>query len=151
MLSELFKDLNLEVLIVKLQCNRFKASSPIFPNCKGLGATSDQALEKLVVSISNYVSGELKCLLMQFFSGKNYAEIITNINSQEDFQHRVYSLDKKSKLQEKKVYLKSLESVLSSFSSVGGVPSVDKSPFELFFEQKKGTDGPILGISLCLN
>ncbi|MDC0036750.1 hypothetical protein OAJ27_00720 [bacterium] len=152
-MQHIFNDTDVEVIINKLKDDSFNATTPMFPNCKGCGETTEEALEKLSKSISRFIQKTTKDYLSQRFTSSSYSNVVTRVNDKNNnMQHRVYHQEDKKKFKQKNIYLESLQEILDEVSDTTKIQARDKSPFDLFVDKTKGSDSPpILGISLCLN
>lgn len=84
-------DQNLEVIITK-EDDHFKAETPSFPKCKGIGATEEIALEKLSVSIGNFIGRVARKQFKGILSNKNFTEIVIDPKDKTSLQHRLFPL-----------------------------------------------------------
>ncbi len=149
-------DTHFELIIVKQKNNRYKATSPSFPYCKGFGDSKDNAVNQLCNSISNYVKAHLKSFLVNHLSNKeNYNEVITDLNNKDTFNHHIISINNRLKFKERGVFLKSINTIANQFQSLSNHDS--HFPFKIDglsnFSEKNSeeNDDMILGIQLCLN
>jgi hypothetical protein len=148
-------DIDFELIIEKYKTTKFKATTPLFPKCKGIGDTKNEAITKLSNSISNFFKRTIDSYLKINLITDNYAEVITDPEEKDNFQHRIVTLGKNKEKQTQKVFLKSIYNHLEK--------SYDKNELSLKLEElnkfkdfsfEKTTnekDDLIFGINLCLN
>ena len=65
----------IEVKIIKRKIN-YIATSTLFPQCKGIGKSKAEALQKLSSSISSFISKMVNSSLSNVFSSNNYTQIM---------------------------------------------------------------------------
>lgn len=153
----MFNKDNLELILEKHKGNAFKATTPSFPVCKGIGLSENDAIEKLCNSIAYFISKTTKNMLKTKLTNKNYCEIITNPVKSKEFQHRIYNLNESNKMcNSKKIYLKSIEDHLESLFSDShhSEEELEKKLKELgsfLTGQINESDNTLFGINLCLN
>ncbi|RAP28002.1 hypothetical protein DID78_05520 [Candidatus Marinamargulisbacteria bacterium SCGC AG-343-D04] len=151
---------SIELIIEKQSGNTFKATTPSFPICKGIGETKDDAINKLCNSITYFISKTTKHFLKTKLLSKDYSEIVVNPEKKEDFQHRVIPLmNSSTQTNHKQVFLKSIESLFDSYISgtshsenptESALDSIE-SLFNQTQPSSKEPDNLMFGINLCLN
>ena len=153
--DNLFKNLDFELLIQKQKNDRFKATTPAFPHCKGFGATKQEAITKLCNSIGNFLKESTQDFLKLHLLGNNYTEVITDPNNNDDFEHRIISIGGKSNIVDHRVFLKSLSSMIDSLNIPYATDHSSNDSFNIKDFISEGSpqenDDLILGINLCLN
>ena len=144
-------NIDFELIIQKQDDSLFKVTTPLFPTCKGVGETKQDAIKKLCKSISLFIKKMTNQYLESHLLKQDYSEIITDINQSDTFQHRVVHIPYKSNSSKKRVYLKQLDSLINS----NGVSYDSFKSSELSIDYKKhnhaNNDDTILGINVCLN
>lgn len=150
-----FNDIDFELIIEKYEDTKFKATTPFFPKCKGIGTTKNEAILKLSSSISNFFKRSVDSYLKTHLITENYAEIITDPNNKEDFQHRIITLGKNKNKQHQKVFLKSIQDLVNTQAHSNEL-DFNFNEFnkikDFSLENKKNEkDDLIFGINLCLN
>jgi len=131
-----------ELILESVEDGKYKATTPLFPKCKGKGLTKDEAIEKLVSSITYHIAKSSKFFLKNVLHSDSYSEVITDPSQKDVFQHRVINLEDASKSTEN-VFLKmmSKESLLNS---------VGKTMSSL--DVKDTADSTqIISVNICLN
>ena len=83
---------HLEVVVTKLR-TRYQAVCPLFPLCKGVGATEEKALIQLGRSIAKMIGEASEKNLTQLFSSHRYTEVILDATKATKEQRRVFRLD----------------------------------------------------------
>ncbi len=83
---------HLEIIVTKLR-TRFQAICPLFPLCKGVGATEEKALIQLGRSISKLIGETSRKNLTQLFTSHRYTEVILDATKATKEQRRVFRLD----------------------------------------------------------
>ena len=148
-------NIDFELIIEKYRKTKFKAKSPLFPQCKGTGETKDEAITNLCKSISNFIKKTTQSYLTMSLLTDKYSEVITDPEDKESFQHRIIPLGTSKTNKSQKVFLKSIYNVLNKFSENQNLNTrfEDMEQFkQLSFENKKNEkDDLIFGINLCLN
>ncbi len=149
-------DIDFELIIEKSKKDRYKAISPVFPNCKGFGNTKEEAIAKLCTSISNFIKKATHSFLESHLLSNNYTEIVTDPSKRATFQHRVISLSPTAnKPTNKKIFLQSIDELINSINTTN--KSTEPSILELLNKNEtvstepKEKDDHIFGINLCLN
>ena len=155
MYENLLKNLDFELIIAKQKNNRYKATAPSFPHCKGFGSTKKDAIIRLCHSIGNFVKESTQDFLKLHLLTNNYTEVITDPTSNDDFQHRIIPIGTKSNVVDHRVFIKSINSM---FKSISIVQSDEQRSFDNFNIQDfvsdstpQENDDLILGINVCLN
>ena len=151
MINDIEKNLDFE-LIIKNKNNRFKATSPLFPQCKGLGDTKSIAINSLCKSIGNFIGRKTSIYLQNNLTTPDYAEIITDINQKKSFEHRIINLDINKSFPTKRVYINQMSfpaSLTSKNQSDMNFPPINEH-LSLNKDLPKSDDS-ILGITVCLN
>ena len=90
----------------------YRATCKLFPGCKGIGATKQEALNKLARSISIMVSKMIKTTLTDTFNSKHYTEVLFDQTQEPNQQSMVFNLNK-----ENNVFPTSFLFRLSSFAN----------------------------------
>ncbi len=144
----------LELIIQKNNEEDFQAKCPLFPNCKGNGASKDEAIKRLCRSISHFISRQTSSFFKKKLMSNDYSEIVSHPDEKDKFQHRVINLLPESANNKYKVFLKSLDQ-FSSDDNVN-ISSVDDEIIKLsmsdtFQQDNKDDNSLLFGISLCLN
>tara|TARA_B100001989_G_C24538783_1_gene466234 strand:- start:330 stop:779 length:450 start_codon:yes stop_codon:yes gene_type:complete len=149
-MKHLEQNIDFELLINKTKKNRYKATTPLFPQCKGFGDTDNEAIEKLCNSISKFIQKKTHTYLQQNLLTKDYSKIITDLNQTDSFQHRVINLSAQVGTPIKKVYIKSFGDILGNTTTE---QEFEPSSFNETFMNNTPpkNDDSILGISVCLN
>jgi hypothetical protein len=80
-------------VVISSKGSRFKAQCPTFPNCKGTGATEKEAVDKLIRSISSYISKSAENALQSVMNAGSYTEIILDGSKKNKEQRRIFNLD----------------------------------------------------------
>tara|TARA_B100001094_G_C17767102_1_gene593203 strand:+ start:213 stop:668 length:456 start_codon:yes stop_codon:yes gene_type:complete len=149
--ESILKNLDFELIIVKQKNNRYKATAPSFPHCKGFGNTKKEAITKLCSSIANFIKESTQDFLKLHLLSNNYTEVITDPNNKEDFQHRIINVGTKSNIVDHRIFLKSINPMLNSIN----ISNDDSDSFDLFNlvngANPQENDDLILGINVCLN
>jgi len=169
-------DQYLEVIITK-DSGLYKASTPTFPTCKGLGEDEQEALKKLAMSIGRLIGRLSREHMHSVFSQSNYTEVIVDPDKKDVFQHRVYDINPKSDINKKNVLVKfkpydsiqegtqkeqlvsDIENMLNSNEPQMDGPYVnpsEDSPIRLVSPESAASvseqeDGFVFGIPICLN
>ena len=142
--------IDFELLIVKVTSEKFKATSPLFPTCRGLGSNREEAITKLCKSISSLIAKKTNLFLSEQLLKDNYSEVITDISKTDQFQHCVFNFNSKD-TPIKKVYLKPFNTILGA-QGLGKKIIKSTSLYDLKSNQDSSkSDDSILGISVCLN
>ena len=89
--SLLTLDKHIEVILTK-EGPRFRATTPTFPKCKGIGSDKEEAIIKLSRSIGNYLARKTTKSIEKILTSKTYSEVITTPSSASSDQHMVFSL-----------------------------------------------------------
>ncbi len=82
---------HIEVIVTKLR-TRYRAECPMFPTCKGVGATEEKALIDLSHSISRAISKMTQKNLASLFGSSQYTELILDARESRQHQRRVFPL-----------------------------------------------------------
>jgi hypothetical protein len=82
-------------IVVTFQRKRFKAVSPSFPNCQGIGKSEDEAVDKLGTAISKRIADVAKQTLSQIVTSDFLSSepIETTEKTKVKGTRRVYELD----------------------------------------------------------
>lgn len=81
-------------IVVTFQRKRFKAVSPSFPSCQGVGKSEDEAVDKLNTAISRRIADVAKKTLSQIVTSDCLSsEPVENKSSKEKGIRRVYEID----------------------------------------------------------
>jgi hypothetical protein len=83
---------HLEIIVTKEDTDRYKATTPTFPKCKGFGANKDEAISKLSRSIGSHLARKTTKNIEKLLKSRAYTEVITNPSSKSSDQHLVFSL-----------------------------------------------------------
>ena len=151
-MKHILENIDLELVIQLNESGVFKATTPLFPTCKGCAETQELAVEKLILSISGHISRSVKSHLKARFSEEKFSNVVTDPENHVALQHRVYPKKSPKEYNQTQVFLSSLASTLNRVGNGSEHTTLDESPLDLLLQQfqKKGGD-PILGITLCLN
>lgn len=148
-------DIDFEIIIEKYDNTKYKATTPFFPKCKGIAETKTEAILKLSTSISNFFKRSVDSYLKTNLITENYAEVITDPTSKEDFQHRIITLGKNKNKQNQKVFLKSIQNLISKQTQADELNfnfnELNKVKDFSLENKKNEKDDLIFGINLCLN
>ena len=82
----------IEVKIIKRKVN-YIATSSLFPQCKGIGKTKKEALNKLSGSISSCISKLVNATLSNVFASNNYTQILLDQTNDKDEQTIAFNLN----------------------------------------------------------
>ena len=155
MYDSILKNLDFELIITKQKNNRYKATAPSFPHCKGFGNTKKESISKLCSSIANFIKESTHDFLKLHLLSNNYTEVITDPNNNDDFQHRIINIGTKSQIVDHRIFLKSINSMLNPihFSKEDEDMVSDHFSLENLINNNdpQGNDDLILGINVCLN
>lgn len=95
----------IEVKIKKLKVN-FVATCDMFPTCKGIGKTKQDALQKLSKSISQLISGMVNNTFNKVFESDNYTQILMD-QSKDPYEEVIgYNFDAKKPMVPKNMLFK---------------------------------------------
>ena len=83
---------HLDVVISK-EDSKFAAMCPAFPECKGVGETEKEALEKLSDAIGVFVGKITKDSMKTLLLSENYTEILMGQKVQQDDQRKIFHLN----------------------------------------------------------
>lgn len=152
---ESFNDIDFELIIEKQEEDKYKATTPLFPKCKGIGSTKDEAILKLSTSISNFFKRAVDSYLKTNLITKNYSEVIIDPTNKDDFEHRIVTLGKNKNKQTQKVFLKSVYDLIEKSTNPDELSSKlnQLNKFKDFTIENKinEKDDLIFGINVCLN
>lgn len=84
-------DQQIEVIITHLD-DHYKAVSPAFPRCKGLGETREQALQNLAQSIGNAIGRLAKASLKSLFLSGDFSSITVDGSNESKTQKVTFNL-----------------------------------------------------------
>tara|TARA_A100001015_G_scaffold306081_1_gene399805 strand:- start:1568 stop:1837 length:270 start_codon:yes stop_codon:yes gene_type:complete len=79
---------NLEVSLT-LHDEKYKAKSPAFPQCVGIGLTEEAALKSLSRSIARFISKISNEALSSVFLSNRYSEVVLDTTSDDKKQSQV--------------------------------------------------------------
>ena len=105
----------IQVKIIKRKIN-YIATTALFPNCKGVGKTKSDALKKLSVSISKYISNSIEKTLSSLFLSNGYTQVILDQTNPTHEEILGFNLSQQSSNLAKSFTLK-----VSPFNSSNGV------------------------------
>ena len=71
----------------------WKATTSSFPDCKGLGQTESEAIDKLVTSITRCISKRTKQYLGKMLQSKHYTQVILDTTKTKKSHKRLFPLD----------------------------------------------------------
>ena len=111
----------IQVKIIKRKIN-YIATTALFPNCKGVGKTKSDALKKLSVSISKYISKSIEKTLSSLFLSKSYTQVLLDQTNPTHEETLGFNLSQQSSNLAKSFTLK-----VSPFNS----PNVVNSPLDI--------------------
>ena len=87
------KDIQYLEVVIASHVSGYKAICQSFPNCKGIGPSEKEALDKLSQSIARYVAKITKTSLQSVFQSKQYTEVISeSVFGGESPKKRIFSL-----------------------------------------------------------
>ena len=89
-MKHILENIDLELVIQLSESGVFKATTPLFPTCKGCAETQEVAVEKLISSISGHISRSVKLHLKARFSQEKFSNVVTDPENHISLQHRVY-------------------------------------------------------------
>jgi hypothetical protein len=139
-----------ELILERVDDLHFKATTPMFPKCKGFGFNKEEAIDKLCNSISSFIARSSKKFLKNILQHQNYSELITDPSKKESFQHRIINLNKSTKYSEQ-VFFKLL-SVEDLMKDGSGYSSTEvKRAFPGFLNKYDGGADHIIRVHLCMN
>jgi hypothetical protein len=95
----------IEVKIKKLKVN-FLATCDLFPHCKGLGKSKNDALQHLSKSISQFISTMVNKTLSGVFTSKNFTNVVMDQTSDPYEEVVGYSLNSKTSSMAKNILFK---------------------------------------------
>ena len=95
----------IDVIITK-EDEFFKATTPLFPKCKGVGTNEQDALLKLANSISNHVRRTTKKQMETLLLSKRFSEVIIDPAKKDTMQHKMFELGPESNSQKFNVFVK---------------------------------------------
>ena len=151
----------IEVIISRTR-QRYKATCPAFPNCKGFGDSKEVALEKLGKSIAKHIGGVVNNSVQSLFKKNQYSEIIADPTQKKKHEHRVYSVNNSSKNIDNNILFKFSNDILpkthqpkQGFNPDYSMDLIEEmnSPLSPFtpIEQTESQDEFLFGIPFCLN
>lgn len=157
----------MDVIITKEE-ETFKATTPLFPKCKGIGVTEKEALLKLSNSISNHIHRATKKHISSVLLGDNFSEVITDPLKKDEQKHKMFDLNPQSSSQKFNVFVKfspfisptptrvkgSLFSDIEEFLISNAYlkeSSIDLVTSEATLSANESEDGFVFGIPFCLN
>lgn len=169
MLDLLTLNNHIEIILTKID-DKYRATSPSFPRCKGIAESKKEAISKLTRSISNHIARKAKKQLDTILSSKSYSEVITNPKPENTDQHLVFNLIEDQSTAKQEVFFKldDLQSFLQTNSpfqtkekedviSTGSTISIDppstmNTPLNTPLSELSGPDKNLLyGIQFSLN
>ena len=86
-----------EVIIVKKKVN-FIATCPIFPDCKGIAKTREEALNNLANSISTTIYKSIKESLTSILSSDNYTQLLVDHSNSDPKEQIAFNLNFKNNI-----------------------------------------------------
>ena len=107
-----------------------KATATLFPKCKGIGKTQEEALAKLTRSISNHVAKQLQENLTEIVTSPQYTDIIKDPFTNSKERKRVFSLNPETTPKSGSNMFLYLSSLLETVSPKQGSRHVPQAPHE---------------------
>ena len=86
-------DINNLELNISFEKNTWIAKTPSFPKCKGSGETESEAIDKLVNSITRFISKRTKQYLGDMLHSKQYTQVILDSSTDSKTHKRLFPLD----------------------------------------------------------
>jgi len=80
-----------QVLITRSN-EKFRARSPHFPRCFGLGVSREEALHKLSESIARFIGKQAKASFSNLLSSDRYTEILLDPAKKDSDEHLVFGM-----------------------------------------------------------
>ncbi len=79
-------------VVIKIENSLYRAHCPEFPKCSGLGATQEEALQKLSASIGRLIGKLARNSIQTLFLSDNYTQVLFDSSDINQQQVRVFTV-----------------------------------------------------------
>ena len=133
----------IEVKIKKLKVN-YEATCDLFPTCKGIGKSKDEAMKNLSKSISSFISKMVKGTLDTMFESNNYTQIMVDQTTEPYEETMGFNFSSKIPMVPKNILFK-VPTITEEIDDVDlDQKEDDILPYEQFFLNQNKQDDTVL-------